>query len=149
MLYTRSLFIYFIYCSLYLLNPNSKFIPFPFGNLKIIFCICQSVFLNKFICIIWDSSYKWCAMLCLATQSCPTLCNPMDCNPPGTSVHGDSSGKNTGVGCHALLQEIFPTQGLNPGLLRFRLILYRLSHQGSPHIRGIIYLSFSVWLHLV
>ena len=35
---------------------------------------------------------------------------------PGSSVHGDSSGKNTGVGCHALLQGIFPTQGSNPGL---------------------------------
>ena len=47
-------------------------------------------------------------------QLCPTLCDPMDCSLPGSSVHGDSSGKNTGVGCHALLQGIFPTQGLNP-----------------------------------
>ena len=52
----------------------------------------------------------------LVAQSCPTLCDPMDCRPPGTSVHGDSPGKNTGVGCHALLQGIFPTQGLIPGL---------------------------------
>ena len=37
-------------------------------------------------------------------QSCPTLCGPMDCSPPGSSVHGDSPGKNTGVGCHFLLQ---------------------------------------------
>ena len=36
------------------------------------------------------------------------LCDPMDCSPPGSSVHGDSPGKNTGMGCHALLQEIFP-----------------------------------------
>ena len=35
----------------------------------------------------------------------------MDCSPPGSSVHGDSPGKNTGVGCHVLLQGIFPTQG--------------------------------------
>ena len=41
----------------------------------------------------------------------------MDCSPPGSSVLGDSLGKNTGVGCRALLQGIFPTQGLNPGLL--------------------------------
>ena len=53
-------------------------------------------------------------MLCLVTQSYPTLCDPMDCNVPGASVHGDSPGKNTGVGCHALLQGIFPTQGLKP-----------------------------------
>ena len=53
---------------------------------------------------------------CLVAQSCPTLCDPMDCSPPGIFVHGDSPGRNTGVGCHALLQGIFPTQGLNPGL---------------------------------
>ena len=41
----------------------------------------------------------------------------------------DSAGNNTGVGCHALLQVIFPSQGLNPGLLHCRQILYRLSHQ--------------------
>ena len=44
------------------------------------------------------------AMLCLVAQSCPALCDPMDCSPPGSSVHWDSPGKNTGVGCHALLQ---------------------------------------------
>ena len=44
----------------------------------------------------------------------------------------DSPGKNTGVGGHSLLQGIFPTQGLNPDLLRCRQTLYCLSHQGSP-----------------
>ena len=39
---------------------------------------------------------------------------------------------NTGVGCHFLLQGIFLTQGLNPGLLHCRQMLYRLSYQGSP-----------------
>ena len=53
---------------------------------------------------------------CLVAKSCPTLCDPMDCSPPGSSVHGDSPGKNAGVGCHSLLQGIFPTQGLNPSL---------------------------------
>ena len=46
----------------------------------------------------------------------------------------DSPGKNTGVGSHFLLQGIFPTQGLNLGLLHCRQILYGLSHQGS-HLR--------------
>ena len=55
----------------------------------------------------------------------------MDCGLSGSSVDGDSPGKNTGVGCHALLPGIFPTQGLNPGLLHFRRILYSLSHQGA------------------
>ena len=44
----------------------------------------------------------------------------------------DSPGKNTGVGCHALLQEIFATQRQNPGLLHCRKILYQLSYLGSP-----------------
>ena len=43
----------------------------------------------------------------------------------------DSPGKNTGVGCHFLLQGIFPTQGSNPGLLLCRHTPYHLSHQGS------------------
>ena len=34
--------------------------------------------------------------VCLVTRSCLTLCDPMDCSPPGSSVHGDSPGKNTG-----------------------------------------------------
>ena len=71
-------------------------------------------------------------VLCLVAQSCLTLCDPMDCSPPGSSVHGDSPGKNTGVGCQALLQGVFPTQGSNPGLLHCRQILYHLNHQGSP-----------------
>ena len=57
----------------------------------------------------------------------------MDCSLEGCSVHGYSPSKNTGVGCHALLQEIFPTHGSNPGLPHCRQILYRLSHQGSDY----------------
>ena len=55
--------------------------------------------------------------MCLVTHSRPTLCDPMNCSPPGSSVHGDSPGKNTGMGCHDLLRGIFPTQGSNPNLL--------------------------------
>ena len=69
--------------------------------------------------------------LCLVTQTCSTLCNSMDCSPPGSSVHGDSPGKTTGVGCHALLLGIFLTQGWNLDVLHCRWILYRLNHQGS------------------
>ena len=60
-------------------------------------------------------------------QLCLTLCDPMDCSPPGSSVLGDSPDKNTGVGCHALFQGIFLTQRLNLCLLWFlhcRRILY-------------------------
>ena len=75
--------------------------------------------------------------LCLRVraQSCLALCNPMDCSLPGSSVHGDFPGKNTGRGCHFLLRGIFLTQGSNSYLLCLllcRWILYLLSHQRSP-----------------
>ena len=59
---------------------------------------------------------------------------PMNCSPSGSSVHADFPGKNTGGGCHALLQGIFPTQGQNPDFPHCRWILYHLSHQGSPFL---------------
>ena len=51
-------------------------------------------------------------------QSCPTLYDPMDCRPPGSSIHGDSPRKNTGVDYHTLLRGMFPTQGSKLCLLR-------------------------------
>ena len=59
-------------------------------------------------------------VLCLVAHLCLTLCNPMDYRPSGSSVHVDSPGRNTGMGCHFLLQQILPTQGSNPGLLHCR-----------------------------
>ena len=61
------------------------------------------------------------------TQSCPTLCDPVDytCN---------SSGQNTGVGSFSLHQGIFLTQESSQGLLHCRQILYQLSYQGSPEV---------------
>ena len=47
----------------------------------------------------------------LVAPSCLTLCDPMECGPPGSSVHGIFQARNTGVGGHALLQGIFLTQG--------------------------------------
>ena len=120
-------------------------------------------------------------MLCLVAQSGPTLRDPMVCSPPGSSIHGDSPGKNTGEYCSglpspplgdfpnpgikprsptlqadslpseplgkpkstgvgsslSLLQENFPTQESNQGLLHCRQILYQLSYQGSPAMREI------------
>ena len=71
----------------------------------------------------------------LITQSCLTLCNPMDYEPARLLCPWDSPGKNTGVGCHSLFRGIFLTQGSNPGLLRCRWVLYHLSHRGE---RGVI-----------
>ena len=67
-------------------------------------------------------------MCVLFAQSCVTVCDARLLSP------WDCLGKNIGVGSHSLLQGIFPTQGLNPGLLHSRQILYHLSHQGIPCI---------------
>ena len=58
----------------------------------------------------------------------------MDCKPTRLLCPCDFPGKSTRVGCHFLLQGIFPTKGWNPGLLHYRQTLYYLSHQGSPRI---------------
>ena len=68
----------------------------------------------------------------LVTQSCPILWEPMDGSAPGSSVHGDSPGKNIGMSSYFLLQGIFLTQGSNPDLLHSRQIPCHLSHQGNP-----------------
>ena len=80
-------------------------------------------------------------MKVLVAQLCPTLCNPMDCSLPG-----NSPGQNTGVGCHSFLQGMFPTKGSNPSLLNFRQILYCLSHDGSPRLKGLDLKHETCWL---
>ena len=55
--------------------------------------------------------------------------------PQGLDSPWNSPGQNTGVGSLSLLQGIFPTQGLNPGLLHCRRILYHLNHKGSPVVK--------------
>ena len=83
--------------------------------------------------------------VCLVTQSCLTLCDPMECSPPDFSVHEDSPGRNTGVGCNGLLHGIFPIQGSNPSLLHCRQIIYHLSHQGSSRILEWVAYPLSRW----
>ena len=61
----------------------------------------------------------------------PLVATLTGCSSP-VSVHGDSPGMNTGVGCRFLLQGIFPTQGWNPGLQRCGQILYHRKYQESP-----------------
>ena len=63
----------------------------------------------------------------------PGFCGPCVLQPARPLGPWASPRKNTGVGCHALLQGIFSTQGSNQGLLHCRQILYHLSHQGSPY----------------
>ena len=58
-----------------------------------------------------------CVCVCVCVHSCVTVCDSMDNSLPGSSVHGISQEKLLRVGCHFLLQGIFPTQGSNPRLL--------------------------------
>ena len=83
-----------------------------------------------------ESTSLWRKESCVnakSLQSCPTLCYPMDCSPPGSSVHGDSPGKNTGVGCHTLLQRIFWTQESNLHLFM------------SPELAGGFFTTSATW----
>ena len=67
----------------------------------------------------------------LIVQLCPTNCDPMDCSLAGSSVHRFVQARILEWVSGSILQGIFPTQGLYPGLLHCRQILYDLSHQGS------------------
>ena len=75
--------------------------------------------------------------LCVAFQTEQSLTHAQLFAAPWTVAHPNPlswnfPGKDTGVGCHFLLHGLFPTQGLNPGLLHCRRMLYRLSYEGSP-----------------
>ena len=100
------------------MNKKSNYICFPtFFILTISICI--SILRESYLSLFNGSVVFYYIVLyavCLVARSCLILCEPMDCSPPGFSFRGDSPGKNTGVGCHALLQGIFLTQGWNPGL---------------------------------
>ena len=82
----------------------------------------------------WQLPRSWFIWVSI-TQLCPTFFDPTDCGPPGSSVHGDYPGNNTGMGCHFFLQGIFPTQGSNPHLLHCRWILYHsATWETSPKV---------------
>ena len=85
------------------------------------------------ICL--HKQYLWWNFFNVCVFCCSVLSDSLrshGCSPPGSSVHGDSPGKNSGVSCHALLQGIFPTQGSNLGLSHCRRILYPLNHHVLP-----------------
>ena len=115
-LFSFSLWLYFLFCVFiqfqeYLLSINIIRFFHQFWT------FCESIVILHFCC-------------CSAVTSCPNLCNPMDCNPPASLCAWDFSAKNTGVGCHFLLQGIFPDQNLC--LLHWQLDSLPLRHQGNP-----------------
>jgi len=80
---------------------------------------------------------------CAKSLSCAWLCDPIDCSLPGSSVHGDSPGKYTGMGCHTFFEGIFPTQVSNPGLPHCRQILYHLEKSMATHSNILTLVQFS------
>ena len=96
----------------------------PYGSIHVIANgnICFFLRLNIYS-VVYMCVYTHAQLL----QSCPTLCNPMDYSLPSSSVHGDSSGKNTGVGCHFLFQG-----RRNPGLM-------------SPALTGGFFTTSTTW----
>ena len=81
--------------------------------------------------------------LCLVAQPCPTLCDPMDFSPPGSSGHGIPQVRTLEWVATPFSRGIFPTQGSNPCLLHCRQLFYCLSHQGSPRILEWVAYPFS------
>ena len=91
-----------------------------------------------------------CCCCCSVTKLCPTCCNPMDCSTPGFPVlHWlleFAQIQVNWVGCHFLLQGIFPTQELNPCLLHYRWILYHwVIQEAQVFIEPLHFESESIW----
>ena len=82
-------------------------------------------------------------MLCLVTQSCPTLSDAMDCGLPGSSVHEILQARIVEWVAMLSSRGIFPIQGSNPGLLHCRQFLYHLNHWGRPRILEWVAYPFS------
>ena len=90
------------------MNSTSSWLPM---------CICFGIYTCIGIYIymyVYTHTYNICAVLCLVTQSSPTVFDPMDCSPPGSSVHGDSPGKKTGSGLLCPPPGDLPNPGIEP-----------------------------------
>ena len=120
-------------------QPTLVFLPAEFHRQRSLSCYSpwghkESDMTEKIILFPFhgDHSYQYCIVYLKATMRVD-LKHTHHNNNKMVIIAGDSPGKNTGVGCHALLQRIFPTKWSNPGLPLCRWILYWLSQQGSPY----------------
>ena len=100
---------------------------------------------EDYTCAMEPKDYT-CAMsnCAVCAQSRPTLGDPVDCSPPGSSVHGIFQAGVLKRGATAFTRGSFPAQGSNPGLLHYRQILYLLNHQGSICVS--LYIEYYMWL---
>ena len=92
----------------------------------------DSVTLKSYLAEYWMLGSGPCAPISSCVVTVKVVSDSL--RPHGLYSPWNSPSQNTGVGRLSLLQGIFPTQGLNPGLLHYRQILYQLSHKGNPRI---------------
>ena len=90
---------------------------------------------------LFECNFEIRAVLCYIAWLYPILCNPMDYSPPGSSVHGDSPGKFTGMRCHGLLQGILPSQENKPRSPTLQADSLSSESQGKPKNAGVCSLS--------
>ena len=82
------------------------------------------------------TEFTVCSALLLSLFNCVQLCDPIDGSPPRLPRPWDSPGKNTGVGCHSLVQRIFPTQESNQGPPSLEADSLPSEPLGKPHPLG-------------
>ena len=104
-----------------------------------------SLLLTAYIFILFIYAFSQSVFYVKFTQSCPILCEPMDCSLPGSSVYGIFLFKNARVGYHFLLQGIFPTQELNPGT---HIAVRLFSVWATREAPGVFQLQHLIHLHL-
>ena len=116
------------------MRPDAVILVFWMLSFKPAFSLSSFTFIKRVFSSFLFSAIRYHLYICvLVTQSCLTLCNPMECSPRVRLLcPWNFPGKNIGAGCRFLLQGIFPTQGLNLGFPNYGQILYLLSHQRSP-----------------
>ena len=119
-----------------LLNGMFYRMNFLANRMRVCVCVCVCIHYIYMYIYIYNYIYVGSEM----AQLCLTLCDPMFCSLPGSSILWIFLARVTGEDCHFLLQGIFPTQGLNPHLPHCRQMLYRLSHQGSLSIYVCMYI---------
>ena len=86
-------------------------------------------------------------VLCFVTQSCPTLCNPMNCSPPGSSLHGILQARILEWVAIPSSKIIFPTQGSNPGLLHWHVDSLPLAPPENPRSSVVLAFTFRSLIH--
>ena len=113
----------FPYCSINSWQPQSKY-KWITMEVNMLILLTQTI-QNCEILLFWSIKKSiFIQFACLLSHSVMSdSLQPHDYSPHQAPLHGDSPGKNTEVGCLALLQGIFPTQGSNSGLLHYRQIL--------------------------